>query len=89
MKLELDDGSRQIGPAELEISDVLTARSTVSLSVDEWPGVDRCCAAVEIDRDAATKICEHLISVFGLLSLQTFRDEKKSKTRVPRYGAPR
>ena len=88
MKFELDDGSRNIRPAEIEISDVPTARGTVSLFVDSFEsptGGD----AVEIDREAATKICEHLIAVFGLLSLQPFRDEKKSKTRVPRYGAPR
>lgn len=66
MKIELDDGSRQIGPAELEISDVPTARGTVSICVDEWPGCEGMSAAVEIDREAATKICEHLIRVFGL-----------------------
>lgn len=66
MKLELDDGSRQIGPAELEISDVLTARGTVSLCVDEWPSCEGMSAAVEISRDDAKQICEHLIRVFDM-----------------------
>lgn len=85
MKLQLEE-SRGIGPAELEISDVPTARGTVSVTVDECPRMEDSIASVEIDREAATKICEHLIRVFGLLSLHPYAGETKPQTK---YGVPR
>lgn len=55
------------------------------LEIETSAGI-RAPASVEIDREAATKICEHLIRVFGLLSLQPYAGETKPQTK---YGVPR
>lgn len=91
MKLEVDTETTSFDPADrgvVEISDVKTAKGTVTLFVDEFPDDDGWSAAVEISRDDATKICEHLIRVFGLLTLSPYGDAEK-KPGSPKYGVPR